>query len=234
MTQCEMEDEARSQFTFYRSFFEAVFKIKNKAARAEAYDAICKYALFNDAPDVDKMSDAAAIAFMLIKPNLDASRRKAKSGKNGGTSKQTASKAEANGKQNGSKQEANCKQEEGESEKEKEKEREKEREKENECYPPNPLAGGSEKKKRFTPPTVEQVSEYCQEKGYRIDPEAFVAFYASKGWMVGKSPMKDWKSAVVTWTKSERQRIGNANTRSGYTSGVDRLAEMYREEFGNG
>lgn len=78
------------------------------------------------------------------------------------------------------------------------------------------------------------MSEYCQEKGYRIDPEAFVAFYASKGWMVGKSPMKDWKSAVVTWTKSERQRIGNANTRSGYTSGVDRLAEMYREEFGNG
>ena len=63
MTQCEMEDEVRSQFTFYRSFFEAVFKIKNKAARAEAYDAICKYALFNDAPDVDKMSDAAAIAF---------------------------------------------------------------------------------------------------------------------------------------------------------------------------
>ena len=52
--------------------------------------------------------------------------------------------------------------------------------------------------------------------------------------MVGKSPMKDWKSAVVTWTKSERQRIGNANTRNGYTSGVDRLAEMYREEFGNG
>lgn len=230
MTQCEMEDEARSQFTFYRSFFEAVFKIKSKAAKAEAYDAICKYALFNDAPDVDKMSDAAAIAFMLIKPNLDASRRKAKSGKNGGSTKQIASKAEANSKQSGSKVEANDKQEQPASEIEKEKEREKE----NECYPPTPLSGGSEKKKRFTPPTVEQVAEYCQEKGYHIDPEAFVAFYASKGWMVGKSPMKDWKSAVVTWTKSERQRIGNANTRSGYTSGVDRLAEMYREEFGNG
>ena len=221
-----MEDEVRNQFTFYRSFFEAVSKIKSKAARAEAYDAICKYALFNDAPDVDKMSDASAIAFMLIKPNLDASRRKAKSGKSGGSIKQTASKPEANRKQSGSKQQANDKQEQQTSEKEEEKE--------NECYPPNPLAGGSEKKKRFTPPTVEQVAEYCQEKGYHIDPEAFVVFYASKGWMVGKSPMKDWKSAVVTWTKSERQRIGNANTRSGYTSGVDRLAEMYREEFGNG
>ena len=123
-----MEDEARSQFTFYRSFFEAVFKIKNKAARAEAYDAICKYALFNDAPDVDKMSDAAAIAFMLIKPNLDASRRKAKSGKSGGKSKQTASKAEANSKQSGSKSEANDKREQPASEKE------------NECYPPTPFS----------------------------------------------------------------------------------------------
>ena len=144
-----MEDEVRSQFTFYRSFFEAVFKIKNKAARAEAYDAICKYALFNDAPDVDKMSDAAAIAFMLIKPNLDASRRKAKSGKNGGTSKQTASKAEANGKQSGSKAEANGKQSGSKAEangkqeqpaSEKESEKEKENEKENECYPPTPFS----------------------------------------------------------------------------------------------
>lgn len=86
------------------------------------------------------------------------------SGKSGGKSKQSGSKIEANDKQE---QPAS----------EKEKEDEKEKEKENECYPPNPLAGGSEKKKRFTPPTVEQVAEYCQEKGYHIDPEAFVAFY---------------------------------------------------------
>lgn len=222
--------DERTQFTFYASFFDAVSRIKKKADRADAYDAICAYALREEDPDFSKMSDAAQIAFLLIKPNLDSSRRKAKSGKNGGSTKQIASKAEANGKQSGSKAEANDKQEQPASEIEKEKEREKE----NECYPPNPLAGGSEKKKRFTPPTVEQVAEYCQGKGYHIDPEAFVAFYASKGWMVGKSPMKDWKSAVVTWTKSERQRIGSANTRSGYTSGVDRLAEMYREEFGNG
>ena len=212
----------RTQFTFYESFYKAISRIKKKADRADAYDIICAYALFQEEPNLDSVSDAVAIAFELLRPVLDKAREKAESGKIGG------SKLKANGKQSGSKQEANCKQEEDESEKEKEGEIE------NECYPPNPLAGGSEKKKRFTPPTVEQVAEYCQGKGYHIDPEAFVAFYASKGWMVGKSPMKDWKSAVVTWTKSERQRIGNANTRSGYTSGVDRLAEMYREEFGNG
>lgn len=121
--------DERTQFTFYASFFDAVSRIKKKADRADAYDAICAYALREEDPDFSKMSDAAQIAFLLIKPNLDSSRRKAKSGKDGGSKK-------ANGKQNGSKQEANCKQEEGESEKEKEKEREKE----NECYPPTPFS----------------------------------------------------------------------------------------------
>ena len=132
--------DERTQFTFYASFFDAVSRIKKKADRADAYDAICAYALREEDPDFSKMSDAAAIAFMLIKPNLDASRRKAKSGKNGGNTKQMASKAEANSKQSGSKTEANDKQEQPASEKEKEKENEKEKEKENECYPPTPFS----------------------------------------------------------------------------------------------
>lgn len=54
---------------------------------------------------------------------------------------------------------------------------------------------------RFTPPTVERVAAYCQERGNKVDAEAFVSFYASKGWKVGNQPMKDWKAAVVTWEK---------------------------------
>lgn len=61
-----------------------------------------------------------------------------------------------------------------------------------------------EKKGRFTPPTVEEVSAYLTEKGYDIDPEAFVDFYASKGWKVGNSPMKDWKAAVGTWVRRRK------------------------------
>lgn len=123
--------DERTQFTFYASFFDAVSRIKKKADRADAYDAICAYALREEDPDFSKMSDAAQIAFLLIKPNLDSSRRKAKSGKDGGSKK-------ANGKQNESKPEANDKQEQPTSEKEKE--REKEKEKENECYPPTPFS----------------------------------------------------------------------------------------------
>jgi hypothetical protein len=53
----------------------------------------------------------------------------------------------------------------------------------------------------FVPPTVEEVREYCRSVGSRVDPEAFVAFYESKGWLVGKAKMKSWKAAIVTWEK---------------------------------
>lgn len=56
---------------------------------------------------------------------------------------------------------------------------------------------------KFTPPTVDEVSEYVREKGYAVDPEAFVDFYASKGWKVGSQPMKDWRAAVRTWAKRD-------------------------------
>ena len=95
----------RSQFTFYESFFKALGRIKSKAARADAYDAICRYALYGEEPDLDGMPDSAAIAFELIRPNLDSSRRKSESGKTGGSRKQTESKQEANGKQTESKKE---------------------------------------------------------------------------------------------------------------------------------
>ena len=56
---------------------------------------------------------------------------------------------------------------------------------------------------KFTPPIVEEVREHCQAKGYTFDPETFCAFYESKGWKVGKTTMKSWKAACVTWQKRQ-------------------------------
>ena len=67
------------------------------------------------------------------------------------------------------------------------------------------LSPQGETRKRFSPPTVDEVQEYCQSRSNGIDPEAFVAFYASKGWKVGRTPMKDWKQAVITWEKRRKQ-----------------------------
>lgn len=62
--------------------------------------------------------------------------------------------------------------------------------------------------KRFVPPTVEEVSDYCFEKGYCFDPEAFVAYYASQKWKKANGqPLSDWKQACVTWETREKARI---------------------------
>ena len=57
-------------------------------------------------------------------------------------------------------------------------------------------------KKQFLPPTIEDVKKYCSLRGNKVSPETFVDFYESKGWMVGKNKMKDWKAAVRTWEKN--------------------------------
>ena len=62
------------------------------------------------------------------------------------------------------------------------------------------------KEKRFTPPALEEVTEYIREKDYKVDPEAFIDFYASKGWKVGNQAMKDWKAAVRTWARRDRKQ----------------------------
>jgi hypothetical protein len=54
---------------------------------------------------------------------------------------------------------------------------------------------------RFRPPTVEEVTAYIAERRSPVDPQRFVDFYTAKGWMVGKSKMKDWQASVRTWER---------------------------------
>jgi len=56
---------------------------------------------------------------------------------------------------------------------------------------------------RFTPPTKEEVSEYCKQRRSPVDAQRFVDFYAAKGWMIGKNKMRDWKAAVRTWESKQ-------------------------------
>ena len=55
----------------------------------------------------------------------------------------------------------------------------------------------------FCPPSVDEVKAYCFERNNKVDAETFVDFYSSKGWMVGKNKMKDWKAAVRNWERTE-------------------------------
>lgn len=64
----------------------------------------------------------------------------------------------------------------------------------------------SNNNRRFKPPNVEEVRAYCQERKNSISPEAFVDYYTSKGWMIGKNKMKDWKAAVRSWESREKKK----------------------------
>jgi predicted phage replisome organizer len=74
--------------------------------------------------------------------------------------------------------------------------------------------------KVFVKPSLEEVKAYCEERKNGIDPEIFIAFYESKGWKVGKSPMKNWKAAMITW-ENRRKEVEQPQevVKSRYTTG---------------
>ena len=197
----------RTQFTFYESFFKAISRIKKKTDRADAYDIICRYALLQEEPDLDSVSDSVAIAFELLRPVLDKAKERAESGKRGGSKpKGSAENAEATPKETESKTEANGKLPAMEKEKENEIENEKEIENDSVYGASAPTRApeqqgdeSCQKAKRFNRPTVQEVTDYCRERGNQVDAQRFVDYYTANGWRVGKNPMKDWKAAVRTW-----------------------------------
>lgn len=88
-------------------------------------------------------------------------------------------------------------------------------------------------REKFVKPTVEEVREYCELRRNGIDPEAFVAFYESNGWKVGRNAMKDWKAAVRTWEQrrredSRRPSTPNPSSRKGdyFINGLKTLDQL--------
>ena len=82
----------RKQFTFYSSFAEAVLMISDPEAQRQALWEIIKFGLNGEEPDIEELPEGARIVMSMVKPVLDAARRKAASGQKGGCVKQTESK----------------------------------------------------------------------------------------------------------------------------------------------
>ncbi len=92
--------------------------------------------------------------------------------------------------------------------------------------------------KKFTPPSLSEVSEYIHDKKYHVDPENFINFYESKGWMVGKNKMKSWKACIATWEKRNETSGQGQNTgfdgRSRAKKVSDKLDQLTREAIDRG
>ena len=89
-----------------------------------------------------------------------------------------------------------------------------------------PLKSKERGNKRFAPPSLDEVANYCTERINNINPQAFLDFYQAKGWMVGKNKMKDWKACVRTWEQRNNTGGNNAaNQKPGKLSLAERVTE---------
>lgn len=199
-------------FIFYASFYEAITELEDHDQLA-VYRAICEYALNGKESDLKGVPLAI---FKLVKPQIDANLRRRNNGSKGGRpkAKENLDETKTKPKHNLEQTEAEAKVKEKVKVKDKYKEKDKEKEK---------------KPSVFTPPTVIEVASYVREKGYHIDPQRFVDFYTSNGWMVGKNKMKDWKACVRNWERSEKESPPKPTKFSNFTS--DRRTDYDRVEL---
>lgn len=207
--------KTRDSFIFYRSFFSAT-KCLNQAEKSQLFDAICSYALDNE---VGELNGTALGMFELIKPQLDANRKRFQ---NGCIKKQKISKSEAKQKQKISKSEANvndnvnlndnvnvnvneeCKSESI-----------------NDNLNLNNNIINQDKSalkkiikqddniknKRFVKPTLQELISYCNEFALNIDPQQFIDYYEANGWKINKNSMKDWQATARNWHRRNAEKI---------------------------
>ena len=91
------------------------------------------------------------------------------------------------------------KEEEKEKEKVKVKVTAKEKEPQTECAPGAALV----------PPTPKEVEDYALSQGHRLDGQRFCDYYDARGWLVGKSPMQNWRAAVRLWIREDQQKAAS-------------------------
>lgn len=91
--------------------------------------------------------------------------------------------------------------------------------------PPAPKAESPPRSRAFVPPTLDDVTAYCTERGNKVIPAKFIAFYESNGWMVGKNKMKDWRAAVHTWELNDLPASTAPKSGSGLFETLSRFVE---------
>jgi len=201
-----MEEKKRNRTIFYISFYEAIEEadgIFNDADCLELYRAIFNYAFFGTIPSFE---GAKKLAWNLMEPNLRADRQRWLNGSNS----PGAPIGNDNATKTTEKQPRNNR-ETTQPIIEREKEREKER-RIIEIEEEKSIKKKSSSKK-FTKPTIEEIEAYCQEKRFSIDATYFFDHYEANGWMVGKTPMKDWKATLRNWDRKNKQSIFNPESR---------------------
>jgi hypothetical protein len=83
---------------------------------------------------------------------------------------------------------------------------------------PKPIKSGTAK--RFIPPTIDEVKQFCLASGLTVDANDFIDYYQSNGWRVGRASMKDWKSAARRWSRSNNNSKTNSASKESAYHGI--------------
>lgn len=173
----------RDSVVFYRSFWESIKEIEkdHPDLALKVYNVVFEYALNENELDIE---GTVAAIFKLIRPQIDSNNKKRENGKKGGEY----------GKLGGRPPQENPKETPSEPQ-------------ENPTETPNVNvnvnANGKEKKntkKKFVPPTLDEVRAYCQERNSSVDPKAFFDYFQAGNWIDSKGkPVVSWKQKLITW-----------------------------------
>lgn len=79
----------------------------------------------------------------------------------------------------------------------------------------------------FTPPTLEELTDYIREGNYEVDPEYFFDYHEAQGWQVGNHTMRNWQAAVRRWHRQNLARRREEPPRYGGEGDVANLDELY-------
>lgn len=216
---------------FYPSLFEALKQIPDAETFRETVLAIMNFAFYGE--ETQDLSPTAKIIYVMSKPSFEANEAKKRAGRAGaearwGNSTNNAAINSANSK-NGTAISAI-----------------------NSANSTDTVTvtdtvtdtvkreNVKEKSSRFSPPTKEEVAEYCRVQELTVNADRFVDFYASKDWYVGKNKMKDWKAACRNWHRSqEKESIDKhkANAFHNFTQrndDLDALEAKLDQQFAEG
>ena len=192
------------------SLIDGPLRLRNRREGDELIGMIVRYLRTGEEPE--PRTDAQEAVLTAIRPVMETSRSRIVAGGNGGSKRASngeskavskipskrASKTPSNGESNDASKRASEEEEEiGRGIKEEE--------------------GG--KKARFRAPSPAEVDEYVRSYAASkdidldstdFDPERFVDYYAQKGWMVGRTRMRDWRASVRNWVRTSKPRNGIA------------------------
>lgn len=182
------------------SLIDGPLRLRNRREGDELIGMIVRYLRTGEEPE--PRTDAQEAVLIAIRPVMETSRSRIVAGGNGGSktpskrASKTTSKTTSNGESDDASKRASEEEEEvGRGIKEEER----------------------GKKARFRAPSPAEVDEYARSYAASkeldldstdFDPERFVDFYAQKGWMVGRTRMKDWRASVRNWVRTSKPKEG--------------------------